>query len=573
MLKIRKMLLGIFIIGLLASVDKGSVLAAEKSSNISVAVLIDTSQSIRDGQQIKEILWAQDFCSKCLDTGIRVSFYTFDDQQEAGKLAINVILEETVITEQNIVRNMNALDKIEHTGRYTDLYGAMRDAVSFLNSGKAEQQYIILLSDGRLDYDNQDESDVKGTEAEARKKFCNITKVFTENAGKVFLVEFDNKNLEQKDKLWKDLKEERFKKNINLFREIEEYKGISSFKADAFEEVSERIFNDAGFPVSREKMQKVDNNIIQFNLKEYYDCAIINVVRTGSYRKDELRDSDFIVKYKDQLRPANLIAILPNSAFIFLQGSDEGEYEIILPDAGSWEYKISKLDRSALGKIRISVITSNEAGVEAEKHDDTYIINNGDIILYTELKGEISDFSGIRMSYQWAREGEEFGNDIWFNCDIADSMKQTIRVPEKGVYQILVKGSYDQSKIVYSNIVKVDFTPNNNNEAIESAQESERVISGSTADKWDLKKIGDFSEDEVWQFALDEKKYKIEAVIDNDSFVLKDATISFEDERDYTLTFYDKKGKELGRIRFEITEKKKKIFEIMKILKKWLSRN
>lgn len=458
-MKIKKIVLFILTC-LLIWVGVTEVALAKETDNngVEIVVLIDTSLSIGDEQKAKEIEWAQEICQNYLNTGSWISFYTFDDPPEIGKSPVAILLDKREITPENLAESMEALSRISHNGNYTDLRGAMKEAVSCLESGHADKQYIILLSDGKLDYDNQDEYDLTGTEAEARKEFCDITREFAaRKSGNVMLVDFGNSAQRGKDAEWMKLGDSRFEKNINLFDEISVDDGIEVFdREDALDKASEKLFDTSGFPIKTIKEgESTDGNRIQFSLDEDYSYIKIKVVCSDTLEEMNFGKEDFQVIYKGKKWPSNLIGPpYNNSTFIVLYSARKGKYEIILPNNGIWRYQIDAMTRKQLGKIEVMVIDDN--GREALRSDDIYTIEAGKGSLYVKIDKKAEN-SG-KLAYQIARNGGDFENSQKLEWgDYEDDGATIYTIPELSevgeyILQVSSAGSFGT---VYSDAIVI----------------------------------------------------------------------------------------------------------------------
>lgn len=142
--------------------------------SVEVVLLIDTSQSM-DEQMDGLFSWSRDFCRNCIDKNIVLSYVTFDNRRDE-----KVIIEPTKI---NMGTYEKCKDKIkEKTDKcksekkgikrlYTDQLGAFKKAEGILGKSDADIKYIIMLSDGELDYDNKDT-----LISEEREAICELKK-------------------------------------------------------------------------------------------------------------------------------------------------------------------------------------------------------------------------------------------------------------------------------------------------------------------------------------------------------------------------------------------------------------
>ena len=133
--------------------------AENQGQSAEVVLLIDTSKSMNS--QLDRLLnWSNGFCLNCIDRNIVLSYVTFNNKKNE-----KTVIKPTKINKgtyksykdkikKEIYKNKLNGDDIE--GKYTDQLGAFKKAEEILGKSSADIKYIIMLSDGELDYDNKD---------------------------------------------------------------------------------------------------------------------------------------------------------------------------------------------------------------------------------------------------------------------------------------------------------------------------------------------------------------------------------------------------------------------------------
>lgn len=130
------------------------------AQTVEVVVLLDTSASMENYRE-SMVEWAQNFCYTCKNENIMLSYITFDDRKNE-----NVILKQQMINKKNYKDCMNKLKSIETKGNDTDQFGGFKKAEDFLKNSKADIRYIIMLSDGTMDYGDSKKEEDKAHKAE-----------------------------------------------------------------------------------------------------------------------------------------------------------------------------------------------------------------------------------------------------------------------------------------------------------------------------------------------------------------------------------------------------------------------
>ena len=522
----------LLVIGIWLSMLVGSgkmpVLAEEQGKPTELIVLVDTSLSLDKEAMNQEIQWMQKICSVSLETGIHVNFLTFDEPQAGGTGTARQLLERTEITGENLNSSLEAISKISHSGRYTDLKGALDDAVAILEGIEGGRRYIMILSDGRLDYDQNRNKDILGTEAPARMEFCEEVKAFAGQQGcGVILVEFgggaifetadgDDANDADSDTSW-------FDREINLFRELEEAEGVFYFQGEsALSDAGSSIFQKMGYPIDAIAALEQGDGTIVFTLDQNYDYTIIHLIQKTQNTGKRIAKEDFQILYENQERTIDQIELLPNSAFAFLAESRKGRYTIDFSEGrgNEWNYEVICRKKERVDAIHLSVRQD-----KTESSEEFYI---GNIILHMKMEGDLDAASNPLLSYRLKYEDQDFGDSRpLLSPDIREQgslQEKAIFIEAAGSYQIQVFGP-DES--VSSNIVSFTVSDQEKRQGDEPEKVSKNAIVGQEIA---LRRMFNFQENERVTISMEgeESVHNINEEIANDVYTMKEGSLTFK---------------------------------------------
>lgn len=300
--------------------------AENQGQSVEVVLLIDTSGSM-DGQLDRLLSWSKGFCLNCIDRNIVLSYVTFNNKKNE-----KVIIKPTKINKETYKDYKDKIKNIFIEGKYTDQLGAFKKAEEILGKSSADIKYIIMLSDGELDYDNKDGPSSKEDKAEDSLKDSCMKFINTNQ--RIILVGFG--------------------KRIKLFQSITDMekkeKGTSFTKyidsnydpADVVNEFLRGIGNSKKV-ISESKDEGELIGEIPFKLKEEYDRVNILIGNNSGGKVDF--DKDVSVCYSNGKKEKPLkgedLLFEPdgNRLNIILTSPKEGDYRILLPKR-TWCYKI-----------------------------------------------------------------------------------------------------------------------------------------------------------------------------------------------------------------------------------------
>ena len=340
--------------------------AENQGQSAEVVLLIDTSKSMNS--QLDRLLnWSNGFCLNCIDRNIVLSYVTFNNKKNE-----KTVIKPTKINKgtyksykdkikKEIYKNKLNGDDIE--GKYTDQLGAFKKAEEILGKSSADIKYIIMLSDGELDYDNKDTPSSEEDDAvDVLKDSC---MEFINTNQKIILVGFG--------------------KHIKLFQSITDMekkeKGTSFTKyidseydpADVVNEFLSGIGNSKEV-IGKSKDEGESIGDIPFKLEEEYDRVNILIENKSGGKVDF--DKDISVCYSNgkkekPLKGENLLFEPDgNRLNIILTSPKEGEYRILLPKR-TWCYKIwhwyTKVEKAELSLFN----NNNEVSKTKDKNGIT----------------------------------------------------------------------------------------------------------------------------------------------------------------------------------------------------------
>lgn len=305
-----------------------------------VVILIDSSGSVRGHEdEIRE--WAESLGAYVQGMGVCVDLRSFGNPGNIKNLYRDVIeISEKDNEKSDLEIYMDALSVVGADDKWTDQKGAMEDAIQTLNSSDAQKKCIIMLSDGRLDY----ESDEK--EEDARDEFVSMVDDFArEKDHEIILVRFG-------------LEDEIFKR----CREATVLEG-KEFLEPALQEISKEL----GIKVEKGAGERQGDNQISFQLeeKDYYR-VILNIRAASNEKKISREEIDEITVFNEgNLLKKDACSLLDHSCYIYLENPAPGNYTVSLPD-NKWNFYYVSQEKIKVSDIYLSVLQDGKAVEEKE---------------------------------------------------------------------------------------------------------------------------------------------------------------------------------------------------------------
>lgn len=519
------------------------------SPNIEVIIMLDTSESMEDStdgsvndsednSKIKLAKkWAQELCTLFVNTKITVSMCTFDNVNEE-----EMKIEKTKIDIKNAKENIDKLEEIDSKKlTYTDHYGALKKAENGFGQ-QADYKYIMILSDGETKYendirlDNKAENDLekKMTTKEAKGFFQDRCESFAskENQG-IFLIGFGE--------------------DIDMFQALNEKKHILYIdQSKEPSEITNKIFEELDMPLflqeKNENKNRDKRNKIEFELEKEHYRTIINITREADLAESGI-DPTQIKLYMEETGENEIsqenfdILCLKNSAFLYLEPSKKGKYQIVLPE-DIWYYEIRNQENGILKEVKLILEAEN---LQSAKLED-------DIIQY-DIKKQPKELV-LRLEFVWDSAGEhknpdsailvntsqkERTDDDWKKgrSISTDNWKYVLDTPkddENNVYCVQVKNG---NKTIYSNNIKIV-----RNWVVEKNKELQKN------EEYDLKNAvpEEFTDNNDIEYEIqNENKYKKHITLTGD-------TIAFSKAGNYIVNI-KYKSKLIGKVGFTVKRK------------------
>lgn len=123
-----------------------------KDKNIDVALVMDTSASMKKNDPNRLRIEAAKMFVQLLDRNDRVSVISFSNRAYplTGLVPLNSRKNENLI--------LNNIDKVAANGKFTNIYDAIEQGYEILKKDKSTQseKHIILMSDGKMDLGNKE---------------------------------------------------------------------------------------------------------------------------------------------------------------------------------------------------------------------------------------------------------------------------------------------------------------------------------------------------------------------------------------------------------------------------------
>ena len=332
----------------------------KKKSETELLVLVDNSASVfKNKKDEKAWKWAEEICAYTYGTNVKLTFFSFDDietykKEEAKEGVVTeeikyslyedkiTSIHEGNIDEENnkehVSANMEKLkETIDYKGEFTDFEEAIMVAkIYFEKKSDAKNQFILVLTDGWLDFDNKDFiSDVEeDSRIRFRKKVADFASSDEQGERGIILT-----GMSAPCSTYVTYKE--IDKENVLYFSIDE-------NGEKFEEAIHEIFSMMNIPISVDKTGRTENGRIDFQIEGNCSRAIINIQNLE--KNAELKETAIKVKYEGVDNPTVNKVILTNSAFLYIEDPKPGAYQIIISqeekeyDYGiSWENDINSI--------------------------------------------------------------------------------------------------------------------------------------------------------------------------------------------------------------------------------------
>ena len=404
------------------------VCAAEKErSETELLILVDNSQSvINNNKDEKAWKWAEEICAYTYGTNVKLTYFSFDDietykkEAEAGVVTEQIkyslyndkiiSIHEGNIEEDNnkdyINTNMEKLKAaVDYQGEFTDFEEAIMAAeVYFEKKSVAENQFILILTDGWLDFDNKNfENDIeKKSRCRFQKAIADFAKADDSGERGVILT-----GMSQDCSTY--VTYEKINKENVLYFPIDE-------GGEKFEKAIYEILAMMNIPIEESKAGRTENGRIDFQIDSNCCRAIINIRKLE--KNEELKETAIKVKYDGAENPTVNKVILTHSAFLYIEDPKPGAYQIIISQEGNkYDYEIVYQKSYVLDNVELLIFEEDKEAEIISKSalPKEYMVSGGFTIgmkLDTQ-GGEQINRSDYTARY-WMKkiDGEDIGNLI-----------------------------------------------------------------------------------------------------------------------------------------------------------------
>ena len=567
----------------------------KKKSETELLVLVDNSASVfKNKKDEKAWKWAEEICAYTYGTNVKLTFFSFDDietykKEEAKEGVVTeeikyslyedkiTSIHEGNIDEENnkehVSANMEKLkETIDYKGEFTDFEEAIMVAkIYFEKKSDAKNQFILVLTDGWLDFDNKDfVSDVEeDSRIRFRKKVADFASSDEQGERGIILT-----GMSAPCSTYVTYKE--IDKENVLYFSIDE-------NGEKFEEAIHEIFSMMNIPISVDKTGRTENGRIDFQIEGNCSRAIINIQNLE--KNAELKETAIKVKYEGVDNPTVNKVILTNSAFLYIEDPKPGAYQIIISqEEKEYDYEIVYQKSYVLDNVELLIFEEDK---EAER------ILNMDSLKEYKVTGDFT--IGMKLNTQgreqinrsdytaryWIQNTE--GNDIenlinmgnstsagyekcrGFNGDV--SVLKMLEKITKDAGQYILQLQVSSGGVAYfSNPVIVNITEDDPNPSI-----VEEIINLETKENKNLEDfLGELEEAETTDIVIkqwiDSKGVKESVSIElsvavtgledsNEYFKIGDKKICFYEAGEYMAELQNEQGEVIKKITFIVSDK------------------
>lgn len=589
----RKKISWLFVIFICLGIMKVQVWAnevpEEERKGTELLVLIDNSGSIETNEQSKkEFEWAENICAYMQGTGITLKYLWFDggkDLYENEKLDENRIIDGSNL--KNCIEELQ--NKVNHDGQYTDLAKAIDNAQEYFEkSSNAKNQYILLLSDGRIDLDGNrsklDSEKIEDLRNDLNDKVNNFLSSNKKGKRGIVLTSLEDEDINE---IYGEIK------GKEIICEL-----LDKDLADIMKAIKS-IFELMDIPIMNweQEQQDTENGKFSFNVEEKCSRAIINI-RTELEGISLQNISMEIKDENNKIVEPNNIDRLEHSAYVYLNNPETGEYVVTLPE-GTYTYNTIYQDYYDLESVELIILNGNDEkqNKEEQNKEAEYELLDEDIKKY-EIKGdnfilgvklndgiEAERYNYIVKYYAHSLDKEENINLIDLNKKMEEDFvykdyKVSDNSENSSVIELgdlpLSKGKYavklkivSGENICFSNMVIVDVLGK-----LEPASISEPTIQLQIGEEHLLSNIiknlemkGDSEQEQIWTMVISQRKNSHGTMEDMEIFVkigedkednefldITEDTICFKKDGTYKAEIQDKAGNVVKIVEFEVSE-------------------
>lgn len=272
-------------------------------------ILVDASETMKNSWD-DVARWVNEIGIYAQNTGIRVHLKWFGGKGEEDTLYNGRIESD------NIIEYIDRLKKIGPDKLYTDQKGAIKEAIKIMDESNASKKCIVMLSDGRLDYVENEDEEI------AKKEFeKEVNKFSAGDNQSVVLIEFEGTIVGEDTYIFGNLDEK------------VEWKKIDKDKNEILmKEILSLLFEKLGVKINKISFS-MNKNQIQFNsAQDAFRIIVMIEILDYAIEKDYL-NSIIVERDDSEIKP---VVSQQYNNFIYLifeeDGIKEYKYKIVLSD-------------------------------------------------------------------------------------------------------------------------------------------------------------------------------------------------------------------------------------------------
>lgn len=378
----RKRIIKMLIAIICLSSMQVNVRADEKVQENSVTellVLIDNSKSVsNNNQDEKELAWAENICAHAYGADVVLNYFWFDDENDP--------YSDRMISGSDLKKCTEEMNKkVNYEGQYTDFEEAMKDALAYFNQNEvAQNQYILILSDGDFDLGDEQE-DSRGKE----------------NFEKLLLEFISGQEYGTRGIVLTGMGEDYADDDIyDVYEHIQSKTPTDRIRYVSIKEeinsAIREVFDQMGIPIREGMINNTGEGQAEFKIEE--DCcrAIVNI--RNLEKEVSLQEVPMEIEHEGKRISADDACILKHSAFLYFENPKQGVYTITLPP-GNYEYHIEYQKTYVLKAVDLSILNTKElritpSGEEngVKEYDISEIGLKFGMELYTDTEINPKDF-------------------------------------------------------------------------------------------------------------------------------------------------------------------------------------
>lgn len=425
---LKRYLIGLCVLISIVLANNNFKCDASETVDREIVILIDMSLSMKNAwNEVKK--WALEM-GMLFNTDVKLNLVGFGG--ETDKIEI---IYEGVLTDPSDEGYKDKINDLTYHTEKTDQRGALDEATNILQASDAETKCIVMLSDGLLDYINNEDEEAAG------KDFKDKVDEFENKENQnIYLVQFDTDDTNGIDVF------NGFSEKI-LFRSDADPANILS-EESLLNEVTQELFDALDLPAEQDTLI-FENNHTQFDLETNCDRVLLTIKsQNGSIRNDVL-DTVVVMSQTAKVEPY-AYSIIKDHLLLYYNQLEAGKYTLTMPE-GHWLGYITYMEKMEIQSINLSVLQDN---IEIKPNQDGAY----------ELENEKSYQLKVKVELQKTEQLKALDNAA-MTCILTptgDGNETKYTIPEKkgnGVYCFPLNLQYggDNNKVSYQCYVEIQY--------------------------------------------------------------------------------------------------------------------